>query len=356
MLTPITLLVVSVLFTEPQRLPQSVLPLPEEMGHIAHANRLPQSTLAKRLPQSVLAEVADAASAPRKYVPELPAGAVEYRSDGWTQEIAVTNGFDRITPVPISHLEAKWHGSGGLVGLRGWKSKKYRVIPEGKKVATWIDNIQVLNSSGYYQPNRGIKRAYPDGTEFHDILTNDTGEIFEHRVRKKENGQWESSVEYSDEKARPPGYRGLKVSCNSCHNEAGTGGYATGLVPGGDTVLSDPLDWGLIGMAPRAAQMPQEATGGSNESGGQMAPAKAQADATGKPAQPEGEGWQWDERQQVWWRELPMGSASELHIPMYQNRTLPVQPQRFVPLRRGGLFRGGRISGGFSGGFSSGSC
>lgn len=180
----------------------------------------------------------------------LPKGAVEYHSDGYTQEIAVTNGYDRITAVPIRNMEAKWHGSGGLVGLKGWKSRKYRLIPEGKQVQTWIGTIQVKNSSGYFQPNRGILRRYPDGTEFHDILSNDRGEVFEHRLRKKVGGKWESSIEYHNEAARPKGYTGLKVSCASCHNEAGTGGYAVGLVPGGDGVLSDPLDWSLVRHSP----------------------------------------------------------------------------------------------------------
>ena len=193
---------------------------------------LPQSTL-PRLPQSTMT-----------YSPALPKGAVEYQSDGHTQEIAVTNGYDRITPVPIANLEAKWHGSGGLVGIKGWQSRKYRLIPG--PVKTWVGEIQVLNSLGYYQANRGLKREYPDGTEFHDVLRNELGEVFEHRVRKKHDGQWESAVEYTNEAARPKGYTGLKVSCNSCHSEAGSGKYAAGLVPGGDTVLSDPLDWKLL--------------------------------------------------------------------------------------------------------------
>jgi cytochrome c len=70
--------------------------------------------------------------------------------------------------------------------------------------------------------------------------------MFEHRVRSKDSGRWYSRIEYVDEAARPDGYTGLKVSCASCHSEAGTGKYNDGLVPGGDTVLSDPLDWSLV--------------------------------------------------------------------------------------------------------------
>lgn len=178
--------------------------------------------------------------------PTLPKRAVEYVPSSLTQEIAVTNGFDRISPVPISHLEAKWHVSGGLLGIRGWRSRKYHVIPEGKYVEKFIGTIYVKNSFGSFQPNRGLMRRYPDGMEFHDVLSNDKGEVFEHRVRRKEDGKWESSIEYENVAARPPGYTGLKVTCASCHNQAGTGGYATGLVPGGDGVLSDPLDWSLL--------------------------------------------------------------------------------------------------------------
>lgn len=181
---------------------------------------------------------------PEAYEPDL-GKAVRFASTKWTQEIAVTNSRDRITQVPIAGLEAKWHVSGGMVGVKGWTSDKYKYLPTA--AAYWVGNINVLNSLGYHQQNRGIRRAYPDGTEFHDVLRNDAGIVFEHRVRKKDNGLWASQVIYRDLEARPIGYYGLTQSCASCHSEAGTGKYAAGLVPGGDTVLSDPLDWNVAG-------------------------------------------------------------------------------------------------------------
>jgi hypothetical protein len=183
---------------------------------------------------------------------EFPEGMERYRSATHTQEIAVLVGLDgvprdRITPVPISRLEAKWHVSGGMVGVKGYASHKFRLLP--RPAETWVGDIQVEWQDGFgrthHQNNRGVVRSYADGTRFDDILTNDRGEVFEHRSRVKVKGRWKSSVLYSDESARPAGYKGLTQSCSSCHDQAGTGGYATGLVPGGDTVLSDELDWSV---------------------------------------------------------------------------------------------------------------
>lgn len=184
-------------------------------------------------------------SEPPAYEPDL-GWAVRYQPTSWTQEIAVTDGRDRITPVPISRLEGKWQASGGLLGIKGWVSEKFKYVPSGGY--HWVGDIAVLNGFNSYQNNRGIKRSYPDGTVFHDVLRNDAGVVFEHRVRSKAGGMWRSEVVHRDAAARPAGYTGLKVSCASCHSMAGTGTYASGLVPGGDTILSAPLDWSVAGF------------------------------------------------------------------------------------------------------------
>jgi hypothetical protein len=171
-----------------------------------------------------------------------PPEGERYETAKWTQRVAVTNGRDTISPVPRSGLEAHWQTSGGMVGIAGVVSEKFKVLPPGGK--TWIGNIQVWNGGGY-QSNRGIVRSYPDGTRFEDRLSY-RGVVFEVRVRVKRGGVWKSSVTYSSAAARPPGYRGLGQSCASCHDQAGTGGYAAGLVPGGDGVLSEELDWSLV--------------------------------------------------------------------------------------------------------------
>jgi hypothetical protein len=166
-------------------------------------------------------------------------GIRRYRPARYTQRIAVTDNRDSITPVPRSQLEAKWQVPGGLVGLTGWKSDLRRYIPEGG--VQGIANIAVWNGSSF-QNNRGHVRRYPTGTVFMDILSNtETGKVFEHRIAEKnEDGTWERYVAFRDPEQRPLGYVPLKShQCASCHAEAGTGGYATGLVPGGDTVLSD---------------------------------------------------------------------------------------------------------------------
>jgi hypothetical protein len=125
-----------------------------------------------------------------------------------------------------------------MEGIKGWKSDLYRYVPY--EPDHWIGDISVLNSFNNFQKNRGHLRSYPDGTEFHDVLSKDDV-VFEHRIREKVNGKWESYVAYKNVDARPEGYTGLTQSCASCHEKAGTGGYAVGLVPGGDTVLSDPF-------------------------------------------------------------------------------------------------------------------
>lgn len=180
---------------------------------------------------------------------EMPEGAVKFASAKDTQSIYVltdanNQSWNIIDRFPINKLEDKWRVSGGMIGIKGWKSDKYYTPPKGKDVETWTEYVDVTNSFGYTQKNKAIVRKYPDGTRFDDILSVD-GIVFEHRVRMKQEGAWRSSVVYEDKSSRPEGYNGLRQSCSSCHREAGTGKYASGLVPGGDTVLSHPLDWSV---------------------------------------------------------------------------------------------------------------
>jgi hypothetical protein len=175
----------------------------------------------------------------------VPTGAVEYRSAVYTQSVYRLDDRPRCDPVGIRHVDAKWHQSGGLAGLAGATSRKFRTLPAGKSVQTVIGGISVLNSFGYYQTEQGIVRTYPDGTRFDDVLSGPAG-VFEHRVREKVNGVWKSRVLVAKPAFRPAGYVPLRQSCDSCHGDAGGGNYGVGLVPGGDGVLSDPLDWSLI--------------------------------------------------------------------------------------------------------------
>lgn len=174
---------------------------------------------------------------------QRPAGLVRYRPARYTQEIAVTNNRDRITPVPRNVLPEKWSAPGGLLGLAGWRSELYRYVPYGGE--PFVANIPVWNGSNY-QNNRGWQRTYPDGSLFADVLSNaDTGKVFEVRFREKRNGEWDSFVAFTDRQQRPDGYvRVPNRKCADCHNNTdgpGTGGYASGLVPGSDTVISDPV-------------------------------------------------------------------------------------------------------------------
>lgn len=192
--------------------------------------------------------VLSAATLAADYVPELPKDSKKYESTKVTQRLAQTssNGgpfMRRTDAANIADMKnTDWHQSGGMHGVKGVTSEKYK----NKEAVSRYGAIQVLNIHGTYQPEMGIVRSYPDGTRFDDVLSYD-GRVFEHRVRQKEDGRWTNSVLYKEPVNYPPGYAGLKQTCASCHNKAGTGAYgADGLVPGGDTVFSDPLDWKVV--------------------------------------------------------------------------------------------------------------
>lgn len=178
----------------------------------------------------------------------LPEKAQTYPNAKYTQNITIltdeTGRFDRIRKVPRHELEVKWQVPGGMVGIQGWKVEKYKTVPG--PVKNWLAAISVKNSFGSYQDNIGLKRSYPNGSRFDEVLKNEKGEVFEHRIAEKIDGKWKRYVAYTNEQKRPPRYKGLEQSCASCHDKAGTGEYNKGLIPGGDTILSEELDWSLI--------------------------------------------------------------------------------------------------------------
>lgn len=178
--------------------------------------------------------------------PDVPKDAVEYKRDGLTQSIFRLDERPTIQRVKVADMANRdWHQSGGMLDIKH-TSRKFRTLPPKSEVKHSIAFISVLNSFGFYQNEQGITREYPDGTRFDDVLYNADGRIFEHRVRIKADGEWKNKIAFSDKDLRPAGYKGLKQSCSSCHDRTGTGGYAEGLVPGGDGVFSDPLDWSLV--------------------------------------------------------------------------------------------------------------
>lgn len=191
------------------------------------------------------------AAPPGGYTPDLPAGAVRYESEKYTQAISKLYDTPRVRKVPVRELEARWHQSGGMHRVSGARSEKFRTLPPGKRVDYRLALLEIENGipkpggGNYRQKEYAVQRSYPVGTRFDDVLYNRHGQVFEHRVREKTWKGWKSRVAFSDQLRRPPGYAGLKQSCASCHDEAGSGGYAKGLVPGGDTVLSDPMDWSV---------------------------------------------------------------------------------------------------------------
>lgn len=168
-------------------------------------------------------------------------GLEKYAPAKNTQSLSRIGSFSyrdsRIAVASRTQLKAKWQVPGGMEGITGWRSDLYRFVPSRKQ---WVGMIAVFNGSND-QFEQGHKREYADGTQFHDVLSH-RGRVFEHRIAEKRDGRWERFVAFKDASARPVGYHGLQQSCASCHSEAGTGGYGTGLVPGGDSVISDPLD------------------------------------------------------------------------------------------------------------------
>ncbi len=165
---------------------------------------------------------------------EKVSGLKRYAPATMTQE---TFNKGIIRAVPIANLEDKYHQSGGMLGVSGWRSDLYKFVPA--KIEHRRAWVPVFNGSNN-QDEQAFVRNYPDGTVFFDVLSKD-GQVFEARKAEKKNGSFRRSVVFRDEKHYPEGYAGLKMTCASCHDEAGSGGYAVGLAPGGDTVLSDPI-------------------------------------------------------------------------------------------------------------------
>lgn len=166
--------------------------------------------------------------------------AKPYKRATMTQEIATTNNRPRITPRSRLDVEnSEWHQSGGMLGVKGWRS----IVYKEKGAEPFQARIPVLNSFGYYQNELGWVRRYPDGTKFFDRLINEkTGKTFELRQAVKEDGAWKRTVVYRDKSQYPDGYTGLNKSCASCHNNGpGTGNYAGPLATGSDGIFSDPV-------------------------------------------------------------------------------------------------------------------
>ena len=178
-----------------------------------------------------------------KWNPDLLAGATQYTTERYTQSLGrATDGEYLVHQWGLARLPARWRLSGGMEGINAslWRSHKYRFIP-----GRTAESISAFAIDG--QRWWGLARTYPDGTAFHDVLSNvKTGLVFEHRKREKIRGVWQAEVLFRDRSQRPEGYGGLTVACASCHDQAGERLSGTLLLSGGDTVFSDPLPWHLL--------------------------------------------------------------------------------------------------------------
>lgn len=182
----------------------------------------------------------DAASSWQWSDEDVPEYMERYTPGKYTQSIFKNQFGSQIRKVPRTQQEEKWRVPGGLAGIGGWESELWRWSPR----QVTLGSIPVLNRFGYFQNELGYRAKYEPGAEFLDVLRNrETGKVFEVRKAMKTGNGWQRFVTYRRAEHRPRGYHGPKgLNCHSCHDEAGTGGYATGLVPGGDTVLSVPFD------------------------------------------------------------------------------------------------------------------
>lgn len=232
--------------------PRRILPVPAQTAPVSQGVR---SVFIKSKDEVIRPVDITQIHTPLSVRDDLPVGAVRYTVAVHTQAIAVTNDRNTIDPVPIKKLPDQhlWGQSGGLYGIKGWRSEKYIVLPAGKTPEEKFEHLRNWNGRSY-QRNWGLWVWFPVGTVFIDRLINtETGEVFEDRRREKmyvDNQDtrrgWTSYVYDSNPSARPRGYTGLKVSCASCHDRAGLGLYAEGGAPGTDTVFSYPLPWHLI--------------------------------------------------------------------------------------------------------------
>jgi len=165
-----------------------------------------------------------------------------YQRAKFSQRIYTMGGFRNhyIDPVDRSTLDEWTRIPGGLEKVTGWSSVLYRRVPS---VKSWIGDIGVRNRFGDIQTNRGWKREYGNGSMFAEVLSTPRG-VFEVRVARKDDGRWSRKVEYRNRMTAPAGYVGAPA-CATCHNAdsgPGTGSYEGGLVPGGETIFSDPFD------------------------------------------------------------------------------------------------------------------
>lgn len=136
---------------------------------------------------------------------------------------------------PREQLLQKWIVPGGMEGVEGWANVLLRDKDNASQ--TWVGHADPSDGTSEMVHHRSYRKAL-----FADVLFNGKGEVFEVRLAVKKDGKWTREEEWRDAKRAPSGAKRLATSeCVACHNQAGTGAYDSAYVPGGDTVLSEPL-------------------------------------------------------------------------------------------------------------------
>ena len=166
-----------------------------------------------------------------------------YDTARMTQKSGNRSGLGANYIVPRAAVGEKWLVPGGLQGLTGWRNVLLR-SPQNR-VQHWFNHADPGEAGwprGVWGSEIIHQRRYEDGALFADVLIGQDDEIFEVRTAEKKNGEWQRRVVYRNEDAAPAGYRAVSMrQCRECHEQAGTGGYGVALIPGGDTILSDPI-------------------------------------------------------------------------------------------------------------------
>ena len=119
--------------------------------------------------------------------------------------------------VELEDTSLKFAHSGGLKDFVGWTSVKGLALPKDKKILVWMENTDVRAFA--LVPR--WRWSFPEGTVAVDALFNSDGKIFEIRSQTKGKKDWTSKVVYKNPNNFPAGYKGLKQSCASCHDNAG---------------------------------------------------------------------------------------------------------------------------------------
>ena len=161
-----------------------------------------------------------------------------YEPANLVQQSFNRSGLASMGMVSRNVLDRKWRVPGGCENVGDFQSRLFR--GKGNTVRNWTDHATEEELSEIIH-----QRSYGDGAKFVEVLSHG-GKVFSIRLAEKESGKWDRRTIYRNSDADPPGFVAIKNSeCASCHALAGSGEYGGPRIPGGDTVLSEPIVEGV---------------------------------------------------------------------------------------------------------------